>query len=79
MNQLRIIQNDQAFKYYLGVHNAKWLHTRDDNRDIPLFLSRNRVPKGGTTGKKFEQATTDWATIRNGSSGPSRLAIACSM
>ena len=49
------------FRFFLGVHNASWLHTRPVDREIPLFLSRNRMPKGGISRKAFIRATTDWA------------------
>lgn len=51
----------KQFTYYLGVHNASWLHTRPIQQEIPLFLSRNRIPKGTKTGKNYVRATTDWA------------------
>jgi len=50
-----------AFKFFLGVHNASWLHTRPLPRQIPLFLSRNRMPLGRKDRKTFKKATTDWA------------------
>lgn len=52
---------DERFRFYLGVHNSSWLHTRPIDRSVPLFLSRNRMPKGGRDRKTFKRATTDWA------------------
>lgn len=58
---MQLWQGDNDFRFYTGVHNTSWLHTRCVDRAIPLFVSRNRMPLGGKSRTKFKRATTIWA------------------